>query len=165
MGWHQNHAPGAGSPFLLQTSALCMGPPFLIQHPARGHPWTSAPCMGSLLPSTSPSILWVFLLCSTQLDPLDASHAAKPLHTRGVSPPSTHPGSWRPRNPLPCMMSFITDCSTTSSYVFSTRMKLAKSSKMSSWNLASSCQRGGIRVGCRSSPSPGMLNLHREVLP
>lgn len=34
----------------------------------------------------------------------------------------------------------MTVCSTTSSYVFSTRMNLAKSSKISSWNRGSSCQ-------------------------
>lgn len=36
----------------------------------------------------------------------------------------------------------MTVCSTTSSYVFSTRMNLAKSSKISSWNRGSSCQAG-----------------------
>lgn len=34
----------------------------------------------------------------------------------------------------------MTVCSTTSSYVFSTRMNLAKSSKISSWNRGSSYQ-------------------------
>lgn len=43
---------------------------------------------------------------------------------------------------LPCRMSFMTVCSTTSSYVFSTRMNLAKSSKISSWNRGSSCRSG-----------------------
>lgn len=38
----------------------------------------------------------------------------------------------------------MTVCSTTSSYVFSTRMNLAKSSKINSWNRGSSCRgRGG----------------------
>lgn len=36
----------------------------------------------------------------------------------------------------------MTVCSTTSSYVFSTRMNLAKSSKISSWNRDSSCRPG-----------------------
>lgn len=36
----------------------------------------------------------------------------------------------------------MTVCSTTSSYVFSTRMNLAKSSKISSWNRGSSCGGG-----------------------
>ena len=36
----------------------------------------------------------------------------------------------------------MTVCSTTSSYVFSTRMNLAKSSKISSWNRDSSCWPG-----------------------
>lgn len=40
----------------------------------------------------------------------------------------------------------MTVCSTTSSYVFSTRMNLAKSSKISSWNRGSSC-RGGVGRG------------------
>lgn len=34
----------------------------------------------------------------------------------------------------------MTVCSTTSSYVFSTRINLAKSSKISSWNRGSSCK-------------------------
>lgn len=37
------------------------------------------------------------------------------------------------------MMSFITECSTTSSKMFSTRMKLEKSSKISSWKRGNSC--------------------------
>lgn len=39
-------------------------------------------------------------------------------------------------------MSFMTVCNTTSSYVFSTRMNLAKSSNISSWNRDSSCGGG-----------------------
>ncbi len=41
---------------------------------------------------------------------------------------------------LPIIISFITVCSTTSSNMFSTRMKREKSSKMSSWKRGSSCQ-------------------------
>lgn len=39
----------------------------------------------------------------------------------------------------PIVMSFMTECSTTSSKMFSTRMKEEKSSKISSWKRGSSC--------------------------
>lgn len=71
------------------------------------------------------------------------------------------PGGWH----TPCRMSFMTVCSTTSSYVFSTRINLAKSSKISSWNRGSSCKvrrargRGGRQgleaEGPRIPPHPG----------
>lgn len=47
----------------------------------------------------------------------------------------------------------MTVCNTTSSYVFSTRMNLAKSSNISSWNRDSSCRVG---VGQREG-RPGQL--------
>lgn len=49
----------------------------------------------------------------------------------------------------------MTVCNTTSSYVFSTRMNLAKSSNISSWNRDSSC-RVGVGVGQREE-RPGLL--------
>lgn len=48
----------------------------------------------------------------------------------------------------------MTVCSTTSSYVFSTRMNLAKSSKISSWKRGSSC-RGTGREGSQALPLAG----------
>lgn len=63
----------------------------------------------------------------------------------------------------------MTVCSTTSSYVFSTRINLAKSSKISSWNRGSSCKvrrargRGGRQgleaEGPRFHPARALVGL------
>uniref|UniRef100_A0ABM5F758 Thimet oligopeptidase n=1 Tax=Pogona vitticeps TaxID=103695 RepID=A0ABM5F758_9SAUR len=80
-----------------------------------------------------------------QHDEVETTRCGTGLAARGGrrALPNGRTGQTHKPNHIPIIMSFMTDCSTTSSYVFSTRMNRAKSSKISSWNLDKSCHEKG----------------------